>query len=277
MAGMVAHSSGRDGPAFAMPDGACDAHFHVIDAARYPAMTVAEYQRLERRLGVSRAVLVQAKAHGTDHSVLVDAIATLGHADARGIAVLTPDVPDAELQRLHRAGVRGLRFSLWNPADQVVHVDMLEPMARRIAPLGWHVQLHLTGAQIVAQAALLQRLPCPTVFDHMGRLDPVTGPQDPAFAVIHDLAAQRRAFVKLSGSSLNRSRGRQDDAEALRIARALVAQMPDRLVWGSDWPHIIETHKPDDAAMLNDLAAVMGDAATRRLILTETPARLYGF
>ncbi len=238
-------------------------------------MTMSDYRQLQRRLGTSRAIFVQAKYHRTDHACLLDAIARFD-GNARGIGVVDPTAGDDELRRLDAGGVRGLRFSLWNPQDAVITVDMIEPLAARIADLGWHVQIHMSGEQIVQAAALLNRLPCPVVFDHMGRLPPSQGPDHPAFAVIADLVDRGRAWVKVAGAYLNTEHG-PPYADATRIARAYVAHAPERLVWGSDWPHVTEQHKPDDAALFDLLAVWAGTERNRRLILVDNPAKLYGF
>ncbi len=238
-------------------------------------MAIEDYRQLQRRIGTTRAVFVQAKYHGTDHACLLDAIRRL-EGNARGIGVLHPSVADAELERLDAGGIRGLRFSLWKPADAIVTVDMIEPLAKRITDLGWHVQLHLSADQIVAAAAVLARLPCPIVFDHMGRLPPSRGPDHPAFAVIVDLVSKGRAWVKLAGAYLNTEQGSPYD-DATRIARAFVAEAPERLVWGSDWPHVTEAHKPDDAELYDLLPLWAGSDRVRDLILVDNPAALYGF
>lgn len=239
-------------------------------------MTLGHYRRLQDRLGLRRAVIVQAKPYGTDPACLLDALRQLG-PDGRAVAVLRPDVGDAELVRLHEAGVCGLRFSLWNPADAVVDATMIEPLAARISEMGWHVQIHMSAEQIVEHAVLLSRLRCPVVFDHMGRLPPATGPAHPAFGTIARLVEAGRAWVKLSGAYLNTDEGPPDYPDASRTARAFVALAPDRLVWGSDWPHLTEADKPADASLLDLLSDWVGDVAVQNRILVENPARLYGF
>lgn len=280
----VPHSAGTGKPRTPAPPLACDAHLHIADPRfkpnYYPQFTGAtldDYRKLQQRIGVSRAVLVQTKIHGTDHGCLLDGLRRLG-AHGRGIGVVTPDVDLAELVRLDAGGVRGLRFSVWNPDDALTTMDMVEPLARRIADLGWHVQIHAMGEQIAAAADMLARLPCPIVFDHMGRLPPAQGPGHPAFAVICRLMAQEKAWVKLSGAYLNTAQGPPDYADAARIAQGFVAEAPDRLVWGSDWPHTTELANPPDDARLFDLLSVWaGDEATRLRILVDNPERLYGF
>jgi D-galactarolactone isomerase len=276
----VPNSAGRAPPATAAPAGACDAHCHIIDPRFAPAagpvgMTVDDYRQLQRRIGTSRAVFVQAKLQRTDHACILDALSRFG-GNARGIGVCHPNVADSELKRLDAGGIRGLRFSVWNPNDTVTTIEMIEPLAKRIADLGWHVQLHMSGEQIAETAAILNRLPCPIVFDHMGRLPPKPGPDHPAFPVIVDLVSKGRAWVKLAGAYLNTEQG-PPYADATRIAQAFVAQAPERLVWGSDWPHITEKHKPDDAILFDLLAIWAGSNGTRDRILVDNPAMLYRF
>jgi len=281
----VPNSAGTAPPAgWPAPPNACDAHFHVLDP-RFPSpdawrpegMTLGDYEQLQKRIGTRRGVLVQAKYHRTDSACLLDALARMG-GDGRGIAVVHPDVPDAELRRLHDGGVRGLRFSLWNPADTVTTPEMIAPLSHRIADLGWHAQLHLSAAQWLDHAGLIAGLPCPVVIDHMGRLPPREGPDHPAFAAIARLIEGGRAWVKLSGAYLNTEDGPPGYADATRMARAFVRLAPERLVWGSDWPHVTEAaHKPDDARLFDLLAEWTEDEALRDRILVDNPAALYGF
>lgn len=271
----------------ALPPGACDAHLHVFDA-RFPAeaphamrsgATAADYRMLRQRLGLQRAVIVQPRAHGVDNRVTLDAIQALGARQTRGIAVLRPDVDDAQLRALHDGGIRGIRFSLYTERDAMVRLDMLEPLARRVAALGWHVQLHWRADQIAAQRQLLERLPCALVFDHMARVPVSEGVRHPAFDVVRGLVQQGRAWVKLSGPYLDSAEGAATGyADSDALASAWVREAPERLVWGSDWPHVTETACPPDTAML--LAALhrwAPDAATRRKVLVDNAAQLYGF
>ena len=279
---IVPNSAGIARPATVAPSGACDAHCHIIDSrfsapgAESPVgMAVDDYRQLQARIGTSRAVFVQAKYHRTDHACILDALRRFG-ANARGIGVVLPGVDGSELKRLDAGGIRGLRFSVWNPKDTVTTVDMVEPLAKRVADLGWHVQLHMSGDQIVEASGMLGRLPCPIVFDHMGRLPPGQGPDHAAFRVMMDLVGKGRAWVKLAGAYLNTEHG-PPHADATRIARAFVAHAPERLVWGSDWPHLTEEHKPDDAELFDLLAAWAGSEGIRDRILVDNPAKLYGF
>ncbi len=279
----AAHLSGTARPRSAAPPGTCDAHIHILDP-RFPTtgaptaagMTLDDYRALQRRLGSTRAVIVQAKPYGTDNGCLLDALARLG-PEGRGIAVVHPGIGAAELRRLDEGGVRGLRFSVWNAADTITTIDMIEPLARRAADLGWHVQLHMSGDQIAESAAILGRLPCPLVIDHMGRLPVAAGLRHPAFRVITRLLDRGAAWVKLAGAYLNTATGAPGYDDATRVASGFVSAAPERLVWGSDWPHVTEAHKPDDAGLFDLLGLWAGSERTRHRILVENPARLYGF
>lgn len=273
----------------ALPAGACDAHLHVFDP-RFPEVpgarltatpqraSAADYAALRQRLGTTRAVIVQPRVYGTDNRCTLDAIAQLGAADTRGVAVVRPDVNEAMLEQLHAGGIRGVRMTLHAAAGAPTRIEMLEPLALRIHPFGWHLQLHLQADQIAEHAGAIVRLPCPVVFDHMARLPP--GPAalaHPAFAIVRGLLQDGRAWLKLSGPYLNTNEGGAF-ADTLAVAQAWVAAAPDRLVWGSDWPHATEqAHPPDTLALRDLLAAWVPDAPLRRRILVDNPAALYGF
>jgi D-galactarolactone isomerase len=278
----VPNSSGTAGPALKAPPNACDCHMHIYDAARFPPprpgarmqqdASVAEYRLFQRRIGTSRTIVVQPAAYGTDNAVTLDALAQLG-PQARGVAVVHPDVTDGELRRLADGGVRGIRFTQFDPKTAVTTIDMIEPLAERVAPLDWHVQIHLRADQIVDAADLLQRLPGTVVFDHLGRL--THGVDDPAFAVIRRMLDRGRTWIKLSGAYMMGAAPAY--AEAGVVARAYIAAAPERMVWGSDWPHPTEADKPDDAVLFDLLTGWAPDTAIRQRILVDNPAELYGF
>jgi D-galactarolactone isomerase len=278
----VPNSSGTAGPKLPTPANACDCHIHIYDGARFPPprpgarmqpdAAVADYRLLQQRTGTSRTVVVQPAAYVTDNEVTLDALAQLGTA-ARGVAVVHPDVTDAELKRLADGGVCGIRFTQFDPKTAATTRNMIEPLAKRVEPLGWHVQIHLHSDQIVDAAGMLQRLPGTVVFDHLGRL--AGGVNDPAIGVIRKMLDRGRAWMKLSGAYMFGAP--QAYAEALPIARAYIAAAPERMVWGSDWPHPTEAEKPDDAVLLDLVAEWAGDEATRKRILVDNPAELYGF
>ena len=282
----VPNSAGDQPPKLATPPQACDCHIHIYDAARFAPLrpaarmqsqaSVADFRPLQRRLGTRRVVVVTPAVYATDNRVTLDAIAQFG-ADARGVAVIHPDIGDAELKRLADGGVRGIRFTQFDPATAVTSLEMIEPLSRRVDDLGWHVQIHMRADQIAAAETLWQRLPSPIVFDHMGRLPQPAGIDHPAFKIIRRLLETGRTWVKLSGAYLDSRAGPPAYADAAAVAQALVAAAPERMVWGSDWPHPTEPDKPDDAGLLDLLPVWAPDAQTRRRILVTNPETLYGF
>lgn len=279
------NSSGSARPVTTAPDNACDAHLHIYDqrfavsgppAGVLEDATVGDYRMLQARLGTRRAVVVQPRVYGTDNRVTLDAIRALGAHNTRGIAVVHPDIQESELERLHDGGIRGVRFTLYTPVDAVVGFEMLEPLCHRIHAYGWHAQLHWTADQIANHADLLRRLPCDVVFDHMARLPVSTGRRHPAYGVVREMLDAGNAWVKLSGPYLDSERDGHEDVHA--IASGWAADAPDRVVWGSDWPHPTQkTGKPDDAALFDLLARWVPDAAARQRMLVDNPARLYQF
>src|SRR5215470_11137386 len=284
----VPNSAGSEKPKLATPANAADCHMHIYDAARFPPSrpasrmqsnaSVAEYRLLQQRTGTSRVVIVSPAVYETDNRVTLDAIAQLG-AGARGVAVVHPTVTDAELKTLADGGVRGIRFTQFDPATATTTIDMIEPLSRRVAALGWHVQIHMRGDQIAAAEDLWGRLASPIVFDHMGRLPQPAGTDYPAFAIIRRLIDKGRTWVKLSGAYLDTKVGAPSYADANRVAQAYVKAAPERVVWGSDWPHPTEAagHKPDDAVLFDLLGEWAPDPATLRRVLVENPEALYGF
>jgi predicted TIM-barrel fold metal-dependent hydrolase len=283
----IPNSSGDWAPRLTAPPGSCDSHIHIYDP-RFPASrpgsrltrnaTVADFRMLQKRLGTSRTVVVQPAAYGFDNSVTVDAVAQLGIANARAVAVVQPAIADAELRELDRLGVRGVRFTQHDPATAVTTPEMIEPVAARIAELGWHAQLHMRGDQLVAIAEMVARLPCTIVIDHMGRMPQPDGVDHPAFDLVKRLLDSGRAWVKISGAYLDTRVGPPSYSDIHEVARTLIRYAPDRCVWGSDWPHPTETQaKPDDAMLLDLATDWCGNEETRHRILVENPAALYGF
>lgn len=284
----VPNSAGTDAPKLKAPANACDCHHHVYDGARFPPgnpqsrmqvnARVDEYRLLQRRIGTTRDVIVTPAPYVTDNRVTLDAIARLG-ANARGVAVVHPDVTDAELKSLDAGGVCGIRFTVFDPTTAVTTVDMIEPLSKRVAALGWHIQLHMRADQILDAAEMLNRLPSPIVFDHMGRMRPKQGANDPAFTIVRRLIDKGRTWVKLSGAYLNSELGPPRYADATALAQAYVKAAPERMVWGSDWPHPTEAadKKPDDALLFDLVEAWAPAEPTRRRILVENPEILYRF
>jgi predicted TIM-barrel fold metal-dependent hydrolase len=281
-----------------MPHNACDCHVHIVGpVAKYPMdpnrsytageASTAELQALRKRLGIGRNVLVQISFYGTDNSCMLDALADLGES-ARGIAVVAPDVPDSELLRLDRAGVRGIRlnFETSQTRDPAFASAQLEAFAKRLSPLGWHIQIYAALPVVAQLAEQIASLPVPVVIDHFGVPVAAKGVEQPGFGAVLDLVHSRKAFVKLSGCyRISQAPGYADVAP---FARALIQAGPDRLVWASDWPHsgrpksgsrteVAPYQQIDDEKVLGLLEQWCPDPAIRRLILTDTPAQLYKF
>jgi len=266
------------------PANACDCHVHIYDAAApvtQPGMSapadasVEDYRQLQRRNGTTRTVVVQPAVYRTDNRVTVQAVAKLGNA--RGIAVLHPDVSDAHLDELHEAGIRGVRFTQHDPKTAVTTPEMIAPLTRRFQAHGWHAQIHMLGDRLVELASLIESLPGTIVIDHMGRAPQPDGVNHPAVALVRRWLEEGRTWVKLSGAYLNTAVGAPGYGDAGEIARAYVQTAPERCVWGSDWPHPTEREKPDDAVLFDLLADWAGSRANVERILVDNPAQLYGF
>ncbi len=288
-------------PSEALPDHSADCHMHVLGPFdRYPlaaerAYNVPEapleaHERMKRQVGLERTVLVQASGHGYDNSAMLDALSELG-ARGRAVAVLAPGTPASELERMHRAGVRGLRLNLLTLASRHAgdRTQLVGDYERTLAPLGWHLQVFADAAPLLSLEPALERCSVNVVIDHMGLPDAAAGIGQPGFQAVLRLLARTHIWVKLAGADrITRTSGRLRDA--IPFIRALAAAAPERLVWGSDWPHIgfhsgrqvqgdaVLAHRELDAGELLDvLSEAVPDRQARRAILAGNPARLYGF
>lgn len=267
-------------PRIAVPAGAVDCHQHVYDS-RAPVApggrphedaTPADYARLLARLGVARHVLVQPSTYGFDNSLHLAVLREAGPARARMVAVVPPDAPLAELRAMEAAGVVGARANLvqgipLTPAD-------VAPLGRRLAELGWHLQIFATAEMIADLAPVLRALPCEVVFDHFAQLPQAGWERHPAWGVVAGLLEAGRGWVKLS-SPYSLDQG--DPLAVGDLARALARLAPSRCVWGTNWPHPNAATLPDDAALLDALAEWAPDEQARHAILVDNPARLYRF
>jgi D-galactarolactone isomerase len=272
-------------PALVVPPGATDTHMHVYDTAvpaapgapALPGHFPAEaYRAMQRRVGLSRVVVVQPNAYADDNRVTLAAIAALG-PEARGVAVLRPDVPDAELDRLTQGGIRAVRFfglpggfSSW---------DVMDGLAARVHAFGWSAIVQLDGRALPEREAQIRRLPGRFVIDHTGKfLEPVL-PDHPAFACLLRLVDTGRCWVKLSAPYETSRSGPPRYEDVGTLAKALVRHAPERMLWASNWPHPSEPvgKKPDEAHLLDLLLEWAPDDATRKRILVDNPAELYGF
>ncbi|KJC53292.1 amidohydrolase family protein [Bradyrhizobium sp. LTSP857] len=283
----VPNSTGSAPPRLSAPVGACDCHHHIYDG-RFPVSphwhqgfppgaTVADYRNLQRRLGTSRSVVVQPSTYGVDNRCLVDALGQLGSA-SRGVAVVDTDVKDAELQTLTDAGVRAIRVNFVSPQTWgTTTPEMLTTLARRVSPFGWHVQILMTGDQIVTHESVIRSLPTRVVIDHLGRIPQPDGVKHPAFAAVRRMLDEGRTWVKVTEPYEDSKLG-PPYADSSEVARAYVQAAPERILWGTDWPHPTQRGtKPDDALLLDLLADWAPEELTRRRILVDNPTELFGF
>ncbi|PZW38933.1 putative TIM-barrel fold metal-dependent hydrolase [Humitalea rosea] len=286
VAGAVPFSGGAEAPRLIVPPGATDCHHHIYDSSfpadprtslRPPNASPADYEALRRRLGTSRSVLVTPSTYGTDNRLHLQAMQALGPQRTRMVAVVDTSVTDEALRSMHAAGVRGIRFNLVQAG--VTTFDMVEPLAARIAPMGWHIQFHLLGPQIAEKEAMIRGLPVPVVFDHLGRIPQPEGVNSPAYAAVRRLLDGGRAWVKLSGAYMDTKVGAAGNwADTVPIAAGYALAAPERCVWASDWPHVTEgAEKPDDARLLDLLTEWVPDDRVRHRVLVENPSQLYDF
>lgn len=284
---VVPHSLGVNLPAHVLPAGACDSHMHIFDprfspsphwTRTPPVAQVSAYRKLQQRLGTSRTVVVTPSTYGTDNACTVDALSQLGDS-ARGVAVVDASVPPEMLDQLAASGVCGLRVNFVTPQSWgETTVDMLTTLARKIARLGWHIQIFVHPEQLIALAPVLSELPVRLVIDHMARIPPGEGAQAEAYAVLRRLLDRGNTWVKLSGAYMRSVVGEPDYADTLPLGRALVSAAPERLVWGSDWPHTTQPlNSVNDASLIDVLYQWCGAEAVVRRVLVDNPCRLYGF
>jgi D-galactarolactone isomerase len=270
-------------PKLVAPRGSCDCHMHIYDD-RFPLAPtatfkprhapVSEYRAVQRDLGLSRAIVVQPTGYGFDNRCTLEAIAELG-AEARGVAVVPPDVTEAELERLTHAGIRGVRFHML--AGGALSWDALEGLAAKVLPFGWHVQLQLDGRDLPRHESRLRSLPGNLVIDHVGKfLEPVTV-EHPGFKVLLRLLDSGKCWVKLSAPYETSKVGGPHYEDVGALARALAKAHPERCLWASNWPHPNQNMEPSTVAMLDLLLEWTEDDSTRSRILVDNPAELYGF
>ena len=281
-------------PAFALPAGSVDAHCHVFGPGdRFPFAPERKYTpcdaskeelfALRDFLGIERQVIVQASCHGVDNSAMLDALAAAG-GRARGVATVGPDVSDAALDRLHACGVRAVRFNfLKRLVDAAPRHELLE-IARRIAPRGWHVVVYFDAVDLPGLRDFLVALPTPIVVDHMGRPDVTQSLEGPAFTCFLRLMEEHEGVYakvscpeRLSVAGPPAIDGEPDPyRDVVPFGRCLVERFPDRVLWGTDWPHPnLRDHMPDDGLLVGFIAQVATNAELQRKLLVDNPMRLY--
>ena len=287
---------------FSVPPGACDTHVHVFgDPQRYPFFagrvytpepaSIEELRRMLDTLHLQRVVVVHPSVYGTDNRCTVDAVRELG-SRARGIAVIDAKTPDAELDEMARAGIRGIRINLTQAgvSDPSAAIRSFQAAVDRAKTRNWHVQVNTSPRIVEALAPHVQTSSVPIVFDHFGGAKAADGVNQPGFDTLVNLVKSGKAYVKISAAADLVSTKAPDYSDVVPLAKALVAANAQRILWGTDWPHpdsrVLPNRKntdlaplvqTDDGLVLNLLPVWVPDAATRRAILVDNPARLYGF
>lgn len=275
-------------PDFALPPGAVDAHCHVFGPGdEFPYAPERKYTpcdagkdqlfALRDHLGLSRNVIVQATCHGADNRAMIDAVRSSG-GKARGVATLRPDITSDELAEMHEAGVRGVRFNfvkrLVDPKPDSYYRDIIE----KIAPLGWHIVIYFEAADLEERWNFFTSLPTIVVVDHMGRPD-VTKPVDgPEFGRFLQFMERENIWSKVSCPERLSKSGPPEYADVIPFARTVVERFPDRVLWGTDWPHPnlnMVGHMPDDGALVDLIPQIAPTAELRRKLLIDNPIRLY--
>jgi 2-pyrone-4,6-dicarboxylate lactonase len=274
-------------PSFVLPRRTCDAHCHVFGPAdKFPYAPERSYTppdapkerlaALHAALGIERAVIVQASCHGTDNRAMLDAIASSGDRH-HGIAIVDDGFTDADFARLHDGGVRGVRFNFVKHLGGVPDLGVFRAVLERIEALQWHLILHLDAADIIEFSGMFRQLRVPFVIDHMGRVKAGEGIGQAPFKALLDLLKLDTCWVKVCGSERISSAG-PPFADAVPFAAALVEAAPDRVLWGTDWPHPnIARHMPNDGDLVDLVPRFAPDKTTLEKLLAANPARLYGF
>lgn len=279
-------------PSADIPEGACDAHFHIFgppdrfpfaETRRYtpPGGPYENYRKMADLVGLSRGVAVQPTAHGFDNSAILDAVARSDGA-MRAVVRFNEQTIDAELERLHAAGARGARFSLMS--DRPGSTEMIAHAIPRMEKLGWSLVLHVEADHFVDNEDFIRSISIPTVIDHLARSKPSGGLDQPSFRLLLDLLKDDRFWAKIA--SVNKLSERKDARVAgglpfldvVPLGQAVIAEAPDRVIWGTDWPHgnIFEPGRtPNDGDLVDLIAEMAGDAATLKKILVDNPMRLY--
>jgi len=273
-------------PHFVPPPGAVDAHCHVFGPAdTFPYAPERKYTpcdapkeklfALREFLGFSRNVIVQASCHGTDNAAMVDALKS-ADGKARGVAVVKGDISHADLAAMDEAGVRGVRFNFLKRLVDNAPKDVFKNIADRVAKLGWHVIVYFEAPDMDGLTPFLKSLPCTVVIDHMGRPDVSKGADGPAFAKFIRLMRDNPNFwAKVSGEERLTVEGPPYD-DVIPFSSRIVEQFPDRVLWGTDWPHPnLKSHMPDDGVLVDSLAKIAPARGLQQKLLVDNPMGLY--
>ncbi len=271
---------------FTPPPLACDAHCHVFGpAAKFPYDPKAAYhpedapfealRELHKRLGLQRAVIVHASCHGADMRVTLDAIARAG-GRYRGTAIIDESYTEKDFQRMHEGGIRAVRFNFVRHLGGRPSMGFFQRTVQKLQFFGWHLILHLDAQDLVELEGVFSKLPVPFVIDHMGRVKAADGLEQPPFKTLLGFLKNENAWVKICGAERVSSVG-PPFTDAVPFGRALVEAAPDRVLWGTDWPHPNVKWMPDDAGLVNLFPLMAPEKHLQYKILVDNPARLYGF
>jgi predicted TIM-barrel fold metal-dependent hydrolase len=275
-------------PEMALPLLSCDSQIHVFgDPLRYPIRPESSYKphadatidaalAMHQTLGIGRGVIVQATVHGTDHRILFDALERAGPA-YRGVAIVNDTVSDRELRRLHDAGVRGARFNFWKQLNIAPSADEFRRSIHRIRDYGWLAKIHAAGEEWLELETLLREGDVPVVIDHLGHVDLAGGLDQPVFRIFRQLLELGNWWIMVSNSDRYSTQERGwDDAAA--FVRSVIELAPERTIWCSDWPHVqYRKPMPSDTELIELLFRATPSVELRRKVLSENPARLFGF
>jgi 2-pyrone-4,6-dicarboxylate lactonase len=270
---------------FTPPPGACDAHCHIFGPGdRFPYSAdrsytppdsgLEDFQRLQARVGLTHAVFVQASCHGTDNSAMLDALRR-GDGKYAGVAMIDEGFSDTQIQELHDAGVRSTRFNFVAHLGGAPELPEFWRIVERVAKRNWHIVLHFDAKDLPQYMSLLNSMPTPFVIDHMARVNATYGVEQESFQALLSLMNDERCWVKISGAERLTADGPPPYDDVVPYARALIAAAPDRVLWGTDWPHPNVRHIPDDGDLVDLLVDFAPDEAIRDRILIENPRRLY--
>jgi len=274
-------------PRVVLPDQACDSHCHIYGPFdRFPLPPDRTFtpneapetalRRLHDRLGLKRAVIVHSKGHGMDHGPVLDALKA-GNGRYRGVALIEPDASQDVLRTFDAAGICGVRFNFMAHLGGKPDLDKVRAVIRLVEPLGWHIEIHVAGRGVVELEEFIRSIRAPVVIDHMARVNVDEGPDGPAMRTLRGLLDTGRIWVKVSGAD-RLSKLSAPFSDVVPLARSLVEHAPERILWGSDWPHVnLHGPMPDDGDLVDFIGEIAPDDNTRRLILVENPTKFFGF
>ncbi|WP_315832259.1 amidohydrolase family protein [Bradyrhizobium prioriisuperbiae] len=274
-------------PVLALPPGSCDSHCHIYGPFdRFPLPRDRSFtpneapetalRRLHGHLGIARAVIVQSQGHGFDHRPLLDALARSA-GRYRGVALLKPSCSEEEIAAFDAAGICGVRFNFLSHLGGRPDIDAMRAIIAKVRPFGWHVAVHVAGDDITIWSDVIRTIAAPVVIDHMARPPLSAGPDGSAMRTLRALVDGGKVWVKLSGGDRLSAAG-APYRDAKPIAASLARHAPERMLWGTDWPHVnLQGSMPDDGDLVDFIGDIVPDEASRRRMLVDNPAAFFGF